>query len=75
MLYTYPGDTILDPFNGSGQTTKVAKRMGRHYFGVDILPDYVKLAKKRLKEPLHLSKNFIIPRWELERWDDALVKT
>jgi site-specific DNA-methyltransferase (adenine-specific) len=55
QLYTYVNDVVLDPLNGSGQTTKVAKYLSRHYIGVDILEDYVELAKARLNEPLHLS--------------------
>lgn len=35
-MFTYPGDTILDPFLGSGTTTKVAKLMGRNSVGYEI---------------------------------------
>jgi site-specific DNA-methyltransferase (adenine-specific) len=62
QLYTYVNDVVLDPFNGSGQTTKVAKHLGRHYIGVDIFEDYVKLAKKRLNEPLNLSTLLYVKR-------------
>ena len=34
-LYSYEGDVVLDPFNGSGQTTKVAFHFQRHYIGAD----------------------------------------
>jgi len=68
QLYSFSNDIILDPMNGSGQTTKVAKALGRHYIGVDIQPEYVKLAKKRLKEPLHLSKNLLVPKWQKIEW-------
>ncbi|HEX5519609.1 MAG TPA: site-specific DNA-methyltransferase, partial [Candidatus Nitrosocosmicus sp.] len=34
-LYSYIGDIILDPFNGSGQTTKVAYNLDRHFLGID----------------------------------------
>lgn len=36
------GDTVLDPFNGSGTTGKVAVRLGREYVGVDISETYLK---------------------------------
>lgn len=36
--YTTPGDTVLDPFNGSGTTTMVASTMGREGIGVDLNP-------------------------------------
>ncbi len=35
-MFTYPGDTVLDPFLGSGTTTKVAKTMGRNSIGYEI---------------------------------------
>jgi modification methylase len=45
---TRPGDTILDPFFGSGTTGTVAKRLGRHFIGIERDADYAALAKKRL---------------------------
>jgi len=43
-----PGDLVFDPFNGSGTTTVVAKKLERHYVGVEIDATYCCLAKKRL---------------------------
>ena len=34
-LFSFKGDIILDPFNGVGTTTKVAKQTGRRYLGID----------------------------------------
>ncbi len=45
-----PGDVVLDPFFGSGTTGAVAKRLGRRYLGIDVDPDYVRLAEERLLE-------------------------
>lgn len=42
------GDTVLDPFCGSGTTGAVAVRHGRHFIGIELNPDYVKLARKRI---------------------------
>lgn len=53
-IYSYPGDLILDPFTGSGQTLKVAQHLGRRYVGYEIIEKYVKLARKRIEEPLAL---------------------
>lgn len=49
-LYSFFGDTILDPFVGSGTTIKVAKDLGRNGIGYDINPEYVTLAKKNLAQ-------------------------
>ncbi len=50
MSSTKPGDVILDPFFGSGTTGAVAKRLGRHFIGIERDPAYVKHAKRRLAE-------------------------
>jgi len=42
------GDTIFDPFIGSGTTAVAAKKLGRHYFGCDINPEYVEMARARV---------------------------
>ncbi len=39
-LFTIEGDTVLDPFTGSGTTNLVASRMGRPSIGIEIYPDY-----------------------------------
>jgi DNA modification methylase len=42
------GDTVLDPFNGSGTTGAVAIRHQRNYIGIELNPAYVALAEKRI---------------------------
>lgn len=49
-LFCYKGDVILDPFNGVGTTTAVAKKLSRKYIGIDISEEYCKKAENRLKE-------------------------
>jgi DNA modification methylase len=44
-----PGGIVLDPFFGSGTTGEAALRLGRQYIGIDLNPDYRKLAEERLK--------------------------
>ena len=45
---TEPGDIILDPFFGTGTTGAVAKRLGRHYIGIERDTDYVLAAEQRI---------------------------
>jgi tRNA/tmRNA/rRNA uracil-C5-methylase (TrmA/RlmC/RlmD family) len=42
--------TVLDPFAGSGTTLLVAKQMGRHGIGIELSPEYVVMAEKRVRE-------------------------
>src|SRR5215831_6307628 len=44
----FPGELVLDPFAGTGTTCAVARRMGRRYVGIDINPDYVRIAQERV---------------------------
>ncbi|MCI0358540.1 MAG: site-specific DNA-methyltransferase [Planctomycetaceae bacterium] len=43
------GGLVLDPFLGSGTTAVVARRLGRHYLGIDAAREYCALARRRLK--------------------------
>jgi DNA modification methylase len=52
-LFTQTGDTVLDPFTGSGTTNRVAQKMGRHSIGIEIQEDYYQALKKNL-EPVKL---------------------
>ena len=69
-LLTRRGDLVLDPMNGSGQTTKVARNLGRRYVGLDIEAEYVALAKRRLGDGPQLSDN-LVPVFHKESWSDA----
>jgi len=48
-LFSFKGDIILDPFNGVGTTTAVAKRLSRNYLGIEISEEYCKKAEERVK--------------------------
>jgi modification methylase len=54
MASTKPGDVVLDPFFGSGTTGAVAKRLGRHFVGIERQDDYIEAASARIAaiEPL-----------------------
>jgi site-specific DNA-methyltransferase (adenine-specific) len=47
-LFTQDGDLVLDPFVGSGTTAIAARNLGRHYVGIDTVPEYIDLARKAL---------------------------
>jgi site-specific DNA-methyltransferase (adenine-specific) len=51
---TRKGDVILDPFFGTGTTGAVAKRLHRHWIGIEREDEYVKIAEKRIRgiEPM-----------------------
>ena len=46
--YTPTPCTVLDPFAGSGTTLMVALRLGRSALGIELNPEYVKLAESRI---------------------------
>ncbi len=49
LASTAPGDIILDPFLGTGTTAAVAKRLHRHFIGIERHPAYVEAAWGRLR--------------------------
>jgi site-specific DNA-methyltransferase (adenine-specific) len=65
QLYSNVGDLVLDPFVGSGQTTKMARFLNRKYIGVDKSPKYVKIAQKRTLEKPSLRKLQLVPNWKV----------
>ena len=48
-MFSFSGDTVLDPFCGSGTTMVAALRTGRNSIGVDIDPEYCRMAARYLK--------------------------
>jgi site-specific DNA-methyltransferase (cytosine-N4-specific) len=55
------GDLVLDPFMGSGTTGQVALDMGRRFIGIELNPDYAKIADRRLNGAVIRD-----PRWKSE---------
>jgi len=58
------GDTILDPFMGSGTTAMVAKQLGRYYIGCELHKDYGELIQKRVPDE-EVSQNELNPLQDL----------
>jgi len=48
------GDIILDPMNGSGTTTKMARLLKRKFIGIDVSSEYCEIANERLKQEILL---------------------
>lgn len=59
------GDVILDPFSGSGTTAAVAKRLNRHFIGIEREPFYVEVANQRLSKVIPLSQE--LTEYKIER--------
>ena len=49
MSSTKVGDIVLDPFFGTGTTGVIAKKLGRHYIGIEKEAEYVKAAIERIE--------------------------
>lgn len=64
QLYSYPGDTVLDPFLGSGQTAKVAFALGRNVIGYDVVERYVEYSWERLMEPLAIRRDQLVAEFK-----------
>lgn len=52
--FTKENDTILDPFLGTGTTARACKDLSRNCIGIEISPEYIKIAQDRLKQEVLL---------------------
>jgi site-specific DNA-methyltransferase (adenine-specific) len=61
---TRPGNVILDPFFGSGTTGAAARRLGRHWIGIERDPMYVELARNRMENlpGASLAEDLLLPK-------------
>lgn len=69
-MYSYPGELVLDPFVGSGQTPKVAYWLKRQYVGYEIISKYVELAGHRITKPLSIRPKQLIAVFDKVGLDD-----
>jgi DNA modification methylase len=46
--FTHPGDTVLDPYAGSGTTLAAAAKLGRRFIGIDASPEAIRVTCERL---------------------------
>ena len=49
LMTTDEGDTVLDPFMGTGTTAIAAKRLGRKFIGIELDSKYISIAQKKLR--------------------------
>ena len=79
LLYSEKGDTVLDPFLGSGQTAVSALREGRRCVGYDTEEKYLKLAVSRIREmrlgTASVRRHNLLPRWEKVAAENASAPT
>jgi modification methylase len=54
-----PGDIVLDPFFGTGTTGAVAKRLGRHWIGIEREDAYIDVAQERIEAALPLDESML----------------
>ena len=59
LACTQPGDIVLDPFFGTGTTGAVAKRLGRHWIGIERDATYCQVAGERIGEALPLDESAV----------------
>ena len=50
ISWSNEGDTVLDPFMGSGTTGVVCKNLSRHFIGIELDEGYFEIAKKRIDD-------------------------
>lgn len=72
-LVTEEGDTVLDPFCGSGTTLVAAKFLKRNYIGMDISKEASELAKKRLTDLVRTQSHLMNKGVEAYKNDDPWV--
>jgi site-specific DNA-methyltransferase (adenine-specific) len=59
-LLSFPGDSVLDPFLGSGTTGVAAVQTGRRFIGYDTSPEYVALAGRRIQSAIDATHQTVL---------------
>jgi DNA modification methylase len=61
-MFSFVGDTVLDPFVGTGTTSAAAGRWGRNSVGIEVDPEYFKISKQRLDKALANTAGRVVAR-------------
>ena len=59
LATTNKGDTVFDPFLGTGTTAVVAKKLGRNYYGIEKDKKYIKAAQDRINKAKKIEDNYL----------------
>lgn len=70
-MFSFVGDTVLDPFLGTGTTSVAAALAGRNSLGVEISPDYLAIARQRFLA----EGNDIFGLWKLDMGEQLGAET
>ena len=57
--FTKKGETVFEPFMGSGTTLFECEKLDRRYIGFDVNPKIVEYVARKMLDSLHLNKSFI----------------
>lgn len=68
-MFSFPGETVLDPFLGSGTTALAAATLGRNSFGYEINPDYLPVIQEKLSGIKGFGGSLEVLRRQTERFD------
>ncbi|WP_281063741.1 site-specific DNA-methyltransferase [Sphingomonas sp. LaA6.9] len=79
LACTKPGDVVLDPFFGTGTTGAVARRLKRHFIGIEREANYIEAAHERIEAALPLDESAVVtmqsPKAQPKVAFGALVET
>lgn len=65
-MFSFAGDTVLDPFAGTGTTALAAMQLGRSSVSYEVEPDYIPLVVRRLQKPTLTTGEVVFERRERE---------
>ena len=73
VSWTNPGDTVVDPFMGSGTTLVACAKLGRKGIGIELDPDYFDIAVERVRKAYEQADMFVpAPAMPIETQTDLL---
>ena len=71
-MFSFKGDTVLDPFLGSGTTSLAARNLGRNSIGYEINPAFLPIIKDKLR--INQSKIFELANYEIIHQEDMPIE-